>query len=526
MDFSVDLTLAGLHCITPTDPSGEDEPYAWIFFVKVDGSTLRQRIGDPNRLTANVSVHSGSGGPGNLASHISSGGNIHISPSVGQFLSQLRPIVIDLVQGAQSVRLFLPGMIAVTSVVIDQDSTPSSAMEGAFAAVKAHVQQRLNDFLNNLALDVLATAALASPNPAATLRDALLAAVTDFQVTLAHEAIEVAKANAAVAVVRSVDWWNPFDWVELLIEFADPDETVGSARFTISETNLIASSLHRDLRADVRQQSTGLGGAWYVLGGYANGSIRFSPRDRQIGQLGPPVRVELGGDGEHLVRGGRRCLEEGKIVRFRRIGFHETHLVSVDYPFLSYRYALDGQELTGAAGTVTLTKEVMIPEFDTKAFFFIGARPETRPVSVSYRKVRRVDQPQIERLLLANEPADGNYDLTVTVEAVLPNGRVIPVCQDGLAIVGQTIDFADGFFESYMNCLAEYLKSLRIQVKPQIPDNWKTPEITWRRFHDVSERLTALAEVNILSRGTLERVRSNLAARLGLILDEGEFPTG
>jgi hypothetical protein len=491
----------------------------------VDGSTLRQRTGDPNRFTANVSVHSGSGSPGNLTSSISSGGNIHIAPSVGQYLGQLRPIAVDVAQGAQSVRLFVPGMIAVTTVVIDHDSTPSSAMEAAFAAVKALTEQRLNDFLNGLALDQLAVGALALSDPATAIRDALTTAVAGFQATLSNEAALVAQANAGVAILKNFDWWNPFDWVELAIEIADPDEPVGTAGFTISETNLIASSLHSNLTADVRQASTGLRGAWYVLSGNANGSISFSPRDCRIGQFGPPTRVELGGDGERVVRDGRLCLDEGTIVRFKRIGFRETHLVSVDYPFLSYRYFLDGQEISDAAGgIITLTKEVTVPEFDEKAFFFIGARQETRSVAVAYLKMRSVDQPQIERLLLVNEPADGNYGLTVTVEAVLPSGQTIFVCNEKLAIVGQKIDFGDRFFENYMACIAAYLKSLAIQVKPRIPENWKTPEIAWQRFYEVSERLAVLADVHVISHDSVRIARTELAARLGLILDEQACP--
>ena len=34
MEMHLDTALQNLHCITPTDPSGEDEPYLWVFFYR------------------------------------------------------------------------------------------------------------------------------------------------------------------------------------------------------------------------------------------------------------------------------------------------------------------------------------------------------------------------------------------------------------------------------------------------------------------------------------------------------------
>jgi hypothetical protein len=44
--FPLNLGFDNLHCIIPTDPSGEDEPYLWVFRIKLDGSSLRQRLDD------------------------------------------------------------------------------------------------------------------------------------------------------------------------------------------------------------------------------------------------------------------------------------------------------------------------------------------------------------------------------------------------------------------------------------------------------------------------------------------------
>jgi hypothetical protein len=66
MHLSINVNLHTLHCITPTDPSGEDEPYLWTFFIRADGETIRQNTTIPDMLSADVQIDSGPGRPGNL----------------------------------------------------------------------------------------------------------------------------------------------------------------------------------------------------------------------------------------------------------------------------------------------------------------------------------------------------------------------------------------------------------------------------------------------------------------------------
>jgi hypothetical protein len=49
MQFDMKTTLASLRCQYSTD-IGSDEPYAWIFFAKRDGTTIRQRGTDANTV--------------------------------------------------------------------------------------------------------------------------------------------------------------------------------------------------------------------------------------------------------------------------------------------------------------------------------------------------------------------------------------------------------------------------------------------------------------------------------------------
>src|SRR4051794_30911098 len=117
MEMHLDMALQNLHCRTPTDPSGQDEPYLWIFFVLVDGSTVRQRLDDPWLLSASVTVESGSGRPGNLAeAKAESGSNIHVPPDVGRHQTQVRPIVLNLPSAL--LRAFIPGRLLAICTAI------------------------------------------------------------------------------------------------------------------------------------------------------------------------------------------------------------------------------------------------------------------------------------------------------------------------------------------------------------------------------------------------------------------------
>ena len=297
MIFSTHLALNNLHCVTPTDPSGEDEPYLWVFFFKADGSNIRQRINDPTHLTANVPVITGSGRPGNLnVSSVHSGGNIHVPPSIGVFDQHLMPIVLQFSTGATTTRVFVPGRVGVFCIAIDEDSAPRDAMEGAFNDVKALVAQRLNDFLNGLDLKAMAITALASANPPQTFQDLFNAQMATFIKNIREEAVNVAKQSAEIAVMSDSDWWNPVDIVKSAVAGLDPDEPIGKAHFILSERDIINNNLHRALHADLRQSKEGLGGAWYIIDGNLDASIAFTSADHKIQNL--PDKAQIMGTPE------------------------------------------------------------------------------------------------------------------------------------------------------------------------------------------------------------------------------------
>ena len=65
MQFQVDLGLWRLRCVQPDE--GEDEPYLWTFFFKLDGSMVQQVQPDAFQLVGSVQITAGHGAHRNLS---------------------------------------------------------------------------------------------------------------------------------------------------------------------------------------------------------------------------------------------------------------------------------------------------------------------------------------------------------------------------------------------------------------------------------------------------------------------------
>src|SRR5262245_54365087 len=92
MQVNVSANLSDLYCLAPNE--NPDEPYLWTFFLKLDGSTIRQVPGQP-RFTGTVQVQTSSGSHGNLgATDVRAGRRIPIPPALGGHAASLRPIEV------------------------------------------------------------------------------------------------------------------------------------------------------------------------------------------------------------------------------------------------------------------------------------------------------------------------------------------------------------------------------------------------------------------------------------------------
>jgi hypothetical protein len=516
MEIHLDTNLQNLHCLTPTDPSGEDEPYLWVFFIVADGSTVRQRLDDPLRLSANITVQSGSGRPGNLdGAKATSGGNIHIPVSVGQHQSFIKSILLNLPFGTPPTKVFIPGRMVTICAAIDEEAVPRDAIEFAFNAVKAHIQNRLNDFFNGLSMVAFA-GALSDPKDPVGAASNLFNEKLDTVISqISDEAQDIATDAATDWVKDNVDWWNPASWVEAIAALADKDESIGSHTFTIDEAGIIEHNLHEELQSDLRQPHNNLGGAWYVVSGYSNATVRFAPGDHKTSQL-PEQVVKLGLPEQHAPRVERKCMEPGTVAVVQRSAHTQQWQVIVNYPFMRYRYALDGQELAGDSGTLRISKAVKFPQFDESKFYFIGAKVETRLVTINYERLPVPGVPQLQQILISNDPADGNFELHLTIDGLLPSSSSIPVTSEGLAIVGQSIDFPDGFLQRYIACVARMLDEEWVRVRKTIPDHWRTPEVAWNKYQEIVNQLADLQSLQIYDARTIEKIKQGIADKLKL----------
>ena len=126
---------------------------------------------------------------------------------------------------------------------------------------------------------------------------------------------------------------------------------------------------------------------------------------------GPPRRRNLRKTA-HTIKTGRRCLEAGTKLWTTRVGFtEETHIASVKYPFLAYRYFIDDVELVGdqnysnePRGRFILTKTVSYPEFEESQFYLMGEKQEVRKVKLSFERRSHPLRPQLTQLLISNDP--------------------------------------------------------------------------------------------------------------------------
>jgi hypothetical protein len=518
------INLHHLHCITPTDPSGEDEPYLWAFFIRTDGLTVRQSTVAPGRLSANIDVHSGPGRPGNLSeAKATSGSNIAIPPAVGTHSTDLRPIVLRFSGGGITYRFFLPGILTAFALLIDEDSAPRDAMEGAHADVKALVKQRTDDFFNALDLQPIFDQAWLA-NQASGVQsvfDAALGSIGLFIFNQTRQFINGTPGTPGLvqemtdAAIQSAEISTMADagFLEQLFGALDPDEPVGGALIQLSDAAIIASNLALSTQNDLRQSQTGLGGAWYVLYDSKFATLGFGQVDAVVvTSSAPPVIAQTS---LYTFTQGKLCVPNGPI-QWTRSNHVQTYDVSIQYPFIAFRYKIDGQILGPGAGVATVTKQVDIPEFDPTTYEFVRFVPQTRNAQIAYSRARQNNDRQIEHLILTNNPADGVYWVTLDVEGVLPNGQPLPAGQVVIFFEGQTIELPKGFIDSVNGCLAPLTSNRFSKWKRVGPKELWGPYGRFRRYEALARLVDTVGEVRGRNPAITDALKSAIAARLNV----------
>lgn len=524
MTFNFDINLHSLQCIQPDDLEGGDEPYLWVYFVKVDGSTLHQRPNNVNRLSANVTVSSGPGRPGNLGELEDIKSNripIRIPANIGHHSDSLKPITITFGLANGSLRILMPGMFLAVALAIDEEATPRDAMEEAHGALKELIQQRVNDFFNELDIGPYALLAVGQ-NGIAAVQQAFRQQLATFITALAQDAVDVVIQTATLAVLELNASFNPVDIANAIAAGISPEDPIGGTSVFFTESTLINSNLSIRVENDLRQNTTSFAGAWYKLFGGAHGTLKFSFNDIKKTTL-PIVKQNVGGVEEHALQRDGQCRHRGTTVRVQRTANTVTHQVFVNYPFVRYRYKINGEELRDRAGSLRVQTTVGVPEFDESKFHFINEKLEQREVTIFFQKGSTPDEPQFEKIRLWNNAADGSYQVMLTIEAVLTDGTTIPVGDQPLEFGGIMLEFLDNFFESYLKCIASWLKAKSLPSKQGIPANWRNPEIQWREYEAFSHQLATLVEGNAIEKEKATFLTKSFAEKRNLELKIGEI---
>jgi hypothetical protein len=143
--LNLTMNLDTLVIRATTDPVGEDEPFLWTVFVKLDGDTIEAN--DITNSTATVISISGSHKNLNVDG-ADQGAQIAIPPNVGQFTTVLKTARgIDPKRGLAAFGFLV--------VALEQDETTDGAIEEGRTALVGEVQQGLNEAIRAVMTQIL-----------------------------------------------------------------------------------------------------------------------------------------------------------------------------------------------------------------------------------------------------------------------------------------------------------------------------------------------------------------------------------
>jgi hypothetical protein len=200
--------LTNLHCYDEGDSLGSAEPYLWTVFFKIDGDTVH--VDRTFTLQGTATVVATTGNHGDLGpGGVDAGDDVLIPPSLGHFETTLKPIPLDVpIAGMTD----FPGTVGCIVVLLEQDSTPDSAVTAGRAALTTAVQSALDAMIPTL--------------------DAGHTAPTQAEIDAMTEQIGRAVEDAISDEVSVRDW---------LGALGNMDDKIGSAALRYSQTDVNAA---------------------------------------------------------------------------------------------------------------------------------------------------------------------------------------------------------------------------------------------------------------------------------------------
>jgi hypothetical protein len=183
--------------IVRKNESSNDEPYLWVVYIKVDGSTLK--ILDLPHASATVFAPAGSHGDlGPGGAEMTLGAKVAIPEGIGHWRTTLQTI-----DGLSQTKAESNTVLAVAVVALEEDNTHDDAIEKGKQALLATIQLALNKALRKI------------PPQTPDVKD-----VTAKAETAVHDAIKSATISAFSFI--------PISSLLDIGAIADPDDLVGT----------------------------------------------------------------------------------------------------------------------------------------------------------------------------------------------------------------------------------------------------------------------------------------------------------
>lgn len=491
MRFSLKARLHTLHCITPEDEGG-DEPYMLTFYVRADGTTLRQVSGGQAQLLPSLRVVSPPGAHDNIGvNDFLSTGNVRVPAAVGNFDTDLEPVPFTFTVDGRQIQAFIPGRLVAVTALLDEDMTSDRIANAIHARVTQQIEASINAFFSRLNFGPTIAGALGPGSPAekvARVRDALNAFLTQ-QIAVFRAELRPQLSAIAIKTVLEEVVSDPLGIISLFENALDRDDMIDTGQVIFAEDAMIQGNLDANTADELREHSTGLDGAWYILHSSAHANLAFDVRDVEITSR---VGTIIKGAPQSFTPPRAQLCVSPEPVEFSSDLIPQVYDILTTYPFCRYRYTIGAEPLRDNQGSVTFPALTTFQQLDPTAFPFVKLTSTTKQVTINYQIVPDAVRPQLQHLILSNVPEEGTYSFDLKIEAVLPNGQAIPVQELSRVFQGQVIGFPPGFISRIRKCRKDFTDKWSESVRVGPKELWG-PYGHEQRFAEIQTLLDTYA---------------------------------
>lgn len=168
------IRLTTVRCIDEGDGWGSAEPYLWTVFFKIDGTTAS--VTPELKLTGRSTVVTTTGNQSDLPNHdVDDGEVIAVPMALGAFRTRLRPVPLQRPIGPVTQ---VGGVLGMVAVLMEEDSTPASAIAKGHRALDRAVRRALDDLIPTLGVTHPEPTTVEIDKLTERIGDAVLAAVS------------------------------------------------------------------------------------------------------------------------------------------------------------------------------------------------------------------------------------------------------------------------------------------------------------------------------------------------------------